>query len=223
MDRARVTLKFKELKWRGLALNEKLLNRIRYALTTEPLSHLDQLIALAPGETGRILRAKRWRGSMGKVGENSNIGYGLMVLGASGIELGENFLCQRNCTLSANDDGRIIIGDNVFLNHNVTLDSGFGGLITIDNYTTIGMNSVLRSSNHEYERRDIPVTQQGNRPGQIVLGEDVWIAASVTLLPGTILGRGCIVSAGSVVSGQYPDYSILAGNPARIIGLRGNE
>ncbi len=160
---------------------------------------------------------------MGKVGENSNIGYGLMVLGASGIELGENFLCQRNCTLSAIDEGRIIIGDNVFLNHNVTLDSGFGGLISIDNYTTIGMNSVLRSSNHEYERRDIPVTQQGNRPGQIVLGEDVWIAASVTLLPGTILGRGCIVSAGSVVSGQYSDYSILAGNPARIIGLRGSE
>jgi len=51
----------------------------------------------------------------------------------------------------------------------------------------------------------------------IIVEEDVWLGINVTLLNGTHIGRGCIVGAGCVVSGEWPPYAVIAGNPARII------
>lgn len=51
----------------------------------------------------------------------------------------------------------------------------------------------------------------------ITIEEDVWIGINVTLLNGAHIGRGCIVGAGCVVSGEWPPYAVIAGNPARII------
>ena len=54
----------------------------------------------------------------------------------------------------------------------------------------------------------------------VIVDEDVWIGARVTLLSGTHLGRCCIVGAGSVVRGSVPPYAIVFGNPAKIVGFR---
>lgn len=55
----------------------------------------------------------------------------------------------------------------------------------------------------------------------MIVNEDVWIGANVTLTCGTELGRGCIIAAGSVVIGQkIPPYAIAAGNPCKVIGYR---
>ena len=54
----------------------------------------------------------------------------------------------------------------------------------------------------------------------IVVEEDVWLGARVTLLVGSHIGRGAIVGAGSVVRSYIPPYSIVLGNPAKIVGFR---
>ena len=54
----------------------------------------------------------------------------------------------------------------------------------------------------------------------IVVEEDVWIGARVTLLAGVYIGRGCEVGAGSVVRSSTPPYSIVIGNPAKVVGFR---
>ena len=54
----------------------------------------------------------------------------------------------------------------------------------------------------------------------VIVEEDVWIGAGVTLLSGTIIGRGAEVGAGSVCRGKIPPYSIVVGNPAKIVGYR---
>lgn len=54
----------------------------------------------------------------------------------------------------------------------------------------------------------------------IIVEEDVWIGARVTLLSGVSLGRGCIIGAGSVVRRSIPPYAIVTGNPAKIVGFR---
>lgn len=54
----------------------------------------------------------------------------------------------------------------------------------------------------------------------IVVDEDVWIAAHVTLLSGTHLGRGCEVGAGTVVRGSVPPYAVVIGNPCKVVGFR---
>lgn len=58
-----------------------------------------------------------------------------------------------------------------------------------------------------------------NFPGrEIVIGDDVWVGANATILKGARIGNGCIIGTGSVVlKGEYPDRSVLAGNPARVV------
>lgn len=53
----------------------------------------------------------------------------------------------------------------------------------------------------------------------VIVEEDVWIGAYVTLLNGVHIGRGCIVGSGSVVRGSTPPYSIIVGNPAKVVGF----
>ncbi len=53
----------------------------------------------------------------------------------------------------------------------------------------------------------------------IVVEEDVWIGANVTICSGVIIGRGATIGAGSVLRNSIPAYSIVVGNPARIIGF----
>jgi virginiamycin A acetyltransferase len=53
-----------------------------------------------------------------------------------------------------------------------------------------------------------------------VIGHDVWIGARATILPGARIGPGCIIGAGAVVGGSIPPYSVVAGNPGRVIRAR---
>lgn len=59
--------------------------------------------------------------------------------------------------------------------------------------------------------------KDGRYDRDIIVEEDVWLGINVTLLNGTHIGRGCIVGAGCVVSGEWPPYSVIVGNPAKII------
>ena len=52
----------------------------------------------------------------------------------------------------------------------------------------------------------------------VYIGEDAFIGASVVVLPGTRIGKSVIIGAGAVVKGNIPDYAIVVGNPAKIIG-----
>ena len=56
-----------------------------------------------------------------------------------------------------------------------------------------------------------------------VIGHDIWIGQGARILPGAELGNGCIVRAGAVVAGAFPPYSVIAGNPARIVRRRFEE
>ena len=57
-------------------------------------------------------------------------------------------------------------------------------------------------------------------PGDVVVGNDVWIGYGATLLAGSNVGDGTIVGAGAIVRGRIPPYSLYAGNPGRVIKSR---
>lgn len=61
--------------------------------------------------------------------------------------------------------------------------------------------------------------REGNVSNDVVVDEDVWIGANVTLLPGVKVGRGANVGANSVVRKSVPPYSVIIGNPAKVIGF----
>ena len=58
------------------------------------------------------------------------------------------------------------------------------------------------------------------RKGQIIIMNDCWIGEKVIIMSGVTVGNGAVIAAGSVVAKNVPDYAIVAGNPARVIGWR---
>jgi len=148
---------------------------------------------------------------------------------ASKCKIGKNaFLCQ-GTIIHASKNELIEIGDNIELGNDVVLNIGQCKGIYIGNEVAIAIGTFIRSGNHKFDRIDIPIKEQGhdcrilnfnNREYSIIIEDDVWIGAHCTLLSGTHLGKGTIVSAGSVVSTVVPPYSIVVGNPARVMGNR---
>ena len=54
----------------------------------------------------------------------------------------------------------------------------------------------------------------------ITIGDNVWLGASVIVLPGVTIGENSVIGAGAVVTHDVPDYAIVAGNPAKVIRMR---
>ena len=95
------------------------------------------------------------------------------------------------------------------------------GTIKIGRDVMIGEELTAISRNHEFSRTDIPMRLQGFQKDQpITIEDDVWIGSRVIILPGVVIGKGAIVGAGSIVTKDVAPYSIVAGNPARLIRYR---
>ena len=72
---------------------------------------------------------------------------------------------------------------------------------------------------HDTERfMDYPAELPAGR--DTIIGNDVWLGMNAIIMPGTTIGNGVIVGAGSVVSGKIPDYAIVAGNRAKVVRMR---
>lgn len=116
--------------------------------------------------------------------------------------------------------GNIIIGKNVYINSGCVLYSGNG--ILIGDNTSIAANCVFAPTNHEFKDRKYLIQEQRFKPskGGIIIEEDVWIGAGCVLLDGSILRRGCVIGAMSLVRKEVEAFSIQVGNPLKLIGWR---
>lgn len=133
------------------------------------------------------------------------------------VVIEDNTILRRWVVLNAMD-AKISIGKNCSINSFCHI-SGKGD-IEIGNNVLIATQCVIISSNHNFERTDIPIKQQGNTPEKIVIEDDVWLGAGVKILAGVRVGKGCVVGAGSVVTKDLPPFSVAVGVPARIIRER---
>lgn len=118
--------------------------------------------------------------------------------------------------------GDVRIGANSFINSGTVIFSGNG--IEIGEWVLIAPNCALVPTNHAYASRDTTIRHQGFLPskGGIVIEDDVWIGANSTILDGSVLRRGCVIGAGSLVRGEVEAYSINSGSPLRKTGMRGD-
>ena len=77
------------------------------------------------------------------------------------------------------------------------------------------------TANHGIGDLSVPMwRQKSSAPKPIVIGNDVWIGARVIILGGVHVGDGSVIGAGSVVTRDVEPYSIVAGNPAKLIRKR---
>lgn len=121
--------------------------------------------------------------------------------------------------VEARNPGALIeIGEHTTINNGAALIAEGAG-IRIGARCLIGTElQVLDTNAHELQlgRRHLPDSDTR----QVVVGNDVFIGSRVTLLKGCRIGDGCVIAAGTVVppSFEAPDMSIVAGNPARVVG-----
>jgi acetyltransferase-like isoleucine patch superfamily enzyme len=153
------------------------------------------------------LRTRAWVSPSARVQLSPNITFGagtvvkpFVVVQSSGgaVRFGQG------CALSSFDhfstgEGDVIVGDYVRFAPNCTI---------------VGGTKEIRS------RQTRIVDQPEAQPNGIVMGDDVLVGAGAVILPASHIGRGAVIGAGSVVRGEVPEYAIMAGFPARIIGHR---
>ena len=115
-----------------------------------------------------------------------------LILDLGKLEIGENFYCNKNCTISCND--RIVIGDNALFGWNVEL---------------------LDSDNHKVIHQNKP---EACNHGPIKIGNHVWVAAFSHILKNSTIPDGSIVAYHSVVTSQFEGEKLLLGGfPAKVI------
>lgn len=114
-------------------------------------------------------------------------------------------------------EDHIFIGQYNFLDASNNLSIGEGCQVT--NYV-----SILTHSSHQsirlYGRRYVTVPENqklGYVRGAVEIGAYTFIGPHVVIMPGSTIGKGCIISAFSYVDGIFPDYSVIAGQPARVV------
>jgi len=107
----------------------------------------------------------------------------------------------------------IQIGNNCSINRNSLVI----GKVSIGDFTMIAPNSVIVGSNHVFEKKEIPIRNQGIISKGITIGNNVWIGANVVVLDGVTIGSGSVIGAGSVVTKDIPPNCIAVGNPCKVI------
>lgn len=115
------------------------------------------------------------------------------------------------------------LGVNVFIGHHNFIEATNG--ITIEEGCQItNFISILTHSSHNSiryygkEYRTSGTELKGYIKGKVFIGKYTFIGPHVTIMPNTSIGKGSIVSAFSLVKGDFPDFSIIAGNPAVVVG-----
>lgn len=127
-------------------------------------------------------------------------------------------------TAVISDRGQVAIADNVWIWHHSIVDGSNG--VTIEEGVQIGGWVGIFSHGSQVSVRllgrayiDLPRDERpGYTRGSVWIGAYSFIGAGAMILPGTRLGKGSLVSAGAVVSGTFPEFSLIKGNPAKRIG-----
>jgi maltose O-acetyltransferase len=129
------------------------------------------------------------------LGKNVNIRPNINFVNGSNISIGDYSGIGDRCFLQ--DIGKIIIGQDVLM----------------------GPEVMIYTSNHKVQK-DMIIRLQEYDVKDIVIEDDVWIGARVIILPGVTIGRGSVIGAGSIVTRNVDPYTIVAGVPAKVIGIR---
>lgn len=100
--------------------------------------------------------------------------------------------------------GKICIGERTFIN--CYADIVCHEMICIGNHCAIGPRVTIYDHDHRFGKDGV---EKGFKKTKIVIGDNCWIGANVTILRGTIIGKNCVIGAGCVVKGEIPDNTLV--------------
>lgn len=199
-----------------------------------------------PGALGIFLRKLFWPRLFGSCGRGVMFADGVVLRHPRRIHLGDRVIISENCVLDARHDQEecvLTLGDDVMLSVNVMI-SCKNGCVTVGENTGLSTQTVIHATNdcpvsigrdviigpqcylagggnYRFDRTDIPIREQGiQADGGVVVEDNVWLGAKVTVLGGVTMHSGCIAAAGAVVTKTVAADSICAGIPAKVVRQR---
>ena len=149
------------------------------------------------------------------------------------FDLNESFFMDQNSKYADYSIGRFSYGQPTVLRINENLQ----GKLSIGSFCSIGEGTVIvlaAAGGHrpdwistfpfiqlfkDFHNFSFPQTEKRD----VIIGNDVWIGINATILSGVKIGDGAVIGASSVVTKDVPAYSIVAGNPAKLIRMRFDE
>lgn len=140
-------------------------------------------------------------------------------------KLGRNFHAGRGVVLWAKS--HLVIGDNFYIGRysQIECDAEIGHDVIFANYVAL-----VGRYDHHYQQIGTPIRRASQirdavyswkgLGSRVTIGNDVWVGYGAIILSGVHIGDGSVVAAGSVVTKDVPPYSIVGGNPCRVIAAR---
>lgn len=132
---------------------------------------------------------------------------GIKIGKGSTFHMWANFFQPRNIKIGKDT----IVGDNAFLDGRASLKIG--------NHVDIASSIMIYNSEHKIDEKDFAAVEKVTEE-PVEIGDYVFIGPRVTILPGVKIGEGAVVAAGAVVTKDVPNYKIVGGVPAKVIGDR---
>lgn len=133
------------------------------------------------------------------------------------VKYGKNVHVQWNVDFYSADK-KVVIGDNVGINSGSLISSN---LIVGNDVLIAPRCGFINRGEHTYDVCEQTIFDGPRaRSEDIIIGDDVWVGYGSTILGGVTIGEGAIIAAGSLVLDDIPEYSIVAGSPAKIIKMR---
>lgn len=175
-----------------------------------------QIAAMGPDSR----QAKRFA----KFGNRSAIAFPpTEIFGEEYIEVGSGTLIGPRVTLTAGlapghqlpHSPAVTIGDRCVIGAGMGI-VGLAGIHIGDDVWT-GHNVYITDVNHGYEDIEVPPGLQLSEPRTVYIRDGAWIGNGATIVAGAHVGKHAVIGAGSVVTGDIPDFSVAAGVPARVI------
>ncbi len=141
-----------------------------------------------------------------------------------------HYLRSASAKLIFNSCGsNVAVGRKAIISRNISIGnrSGIGekceilGTCTIGDNVLMGPECIIYTRNHNFmDKNELIINQGVTAELPVTIGNDVWIGRRVIILPGVNIGNGAVIAAGSVVTKDVPPYTLVGGNPSRIIKER---
>jgi len=202
------------------------------------------LVGSLPGALGLFLRRRLYPGLLGACGRGVVFGRGVVLRHPHKVRLGDRVVIDDNVVLDAKGETNagIALGDRVFLGRNTILSCKNGDIalgegvsvstncqltsarrLEIGAFTVVGSFAYFVSGGAYDYTSPVPFSQQEGSFAmrELLIGENCWFGAHVTVTDKARVGAHCVVGAGAVVTGEIPPDSVAVGMPARVVRTLG--
>lgn len=150
------------------------------------------------------------------------------------LHYGKGSKIRRSSIMNVSPINSFYLGDNSVIEYYTIIDNGVGavrignnsriglrstiiGPVQIGSHVILAQNVVLSGLNHNYDDISLPIRKQGVSVSPIIIEDECWIGANSIIVAGVCIGKHSVIAGGSVVTKSIPPYSVVGGNPARIL------